>query len=727
MGKASEDTKRFIQEASKRIFTKSSDGIQEYSQGQQYWRNEPNIVLDRYSLKNLFWSMDWVYIVVNLIATKISNQHLAIFREQIIDGKVIDLPALDHELQATLDRPNLRTDQATLIYNQVADFTLGGNGLLWHKSNSDELFNVPFERIMPFLDHETGELMEYLISDSLEGYKNHDSVVRFTPKEILHAKKPNPSDPIWGLSPFYAGKSALIFSQYSQEFLNSFYLKGATPQLALELDVDVNEKGALRLLRSFEKSYHGRENARRPIVSPKGVKVKPLTASLADQQLITYINSNRETIINLFAIPKHELSIQDGGGLGSQEMRLSLRNFWLTTLKPTMRFIEGVFNLHFADRLEPNYKIKFDLSNIEALQDDELKKAELADRLIKSGVMSPNEARAKIFRMGPKDGGDDLQVLQGRGRQEEPPPVIPEGERPSDNEPIRSLGEKRKELIPKMIKAREEIEDLPRKSMEQLAIDFYGKYFEILIPIIEQELKPMIGVETRTVKEALKPAVIEHILRKVDRRLTLKIGDRKNEFGERYVDITFPVAEAGNQAALNTGLEPEESAKVRAIQTPESRRNFLKSRGIETYDKISASTTDSILVDVKQGLINNESLTDITRTLSRRFVEGSEYRAQRIARTEVGTATMIGREAAWRDTKKVFPKANKFWITANDSRVRDGRNSSGNHAILDSKPANDEGVWRLDNGETIRFPMDPRVSPEERINCRCDIIFETGE
>tara|TARA_R110000803_G_scaffold166350_5_gene229694 strand:- start:28 stop:2196 length:2169 start_codon:yes stop_codon:yes gene_type:complete len=711
-----QDSDRFVREVVKRIYgTKDVDSSQTAwgeSDGSGLWASRPDLAIDRYSLKSLLYESDWVYIVNNLVATKISNQHLVVMEKEVIAGETIFRPAHDHELQELLDHPNPRESQNTLTYNWVIDLTLGGNGLVYHAPTTDTLHNLPFEKIQPDFEGAQGVVKKYLF----ESNDDVGGVVDFKVEDVLHAMKPNPSNNWWGLSAFIPGRSAVLFNKYSSEFLNSFYLKGATPQLTLEMDADVNEKSALRMLRSFEKAYGGRENQRRPLVTPKGVTAKPLTTTLADQQLITYINSNRETLINLLAIPKHELSIQDGGGLGSQEMRLSLRNFWLTTLKPTMGFIEGVLNKHFRERLGPNHVIRWDLSGVEALQDDEVKKAELADRLVKSGTMTPNEARQRIFKMDAHPDGNSLFGVVGRGEQLVPPPVIEEGERPSDNEPIRGM----KAL---MQKQREEEEEKPKATIGKLTKGLFAKFFERLVPLMDEHLSP---IEDEQVKESdakKRKKRLDRALAELNKEILKAMGAFEENFAEQYSSVGVPVAESGHRNIVDASFDGQQAADIRAMSSKEKLQVLLKSRGIKSFSLINKTQTEIIQKRIRKGFKLNKSLQDITRSISQFYEDGAEHMAERVARTEVGLATMIGREAAFEDAKTVVGDIKKVWITAGDDRVRDGGYGNGDHVSLNNEEADKDGTWTTGAGNVLRFPLDPEAVPEERINCRCDMIF----
>ena len=92
-----------------------------------------------------------------------------------------------------------------------------------------------------------------------------------------------------------------------------------------------------------------------------------------------------------------------------------------------------------------------------------------------------------------------------------------------------------------------------------------------------------------------------------------------------------------------------------------------------------------------------------------------DFRANRIARTEVLTAMSLGKEAAFRNASSLIPGLKKVWISAGDPRTRDAHTSSGvDGQIRDNDKA-------FSNG--LQFPRDPSGPPAEVINCRCDILM----
>ena len=312
--------------------------------GNELWSSELRAFLDAHTLKSLFFSEDWVFIITDLIANKISAQPLKVMRSTMNqDGTESVEEDPEHPLNELLEQPNDWQDYSQWMYNTCVELYLMGNAIIWHAPRSGQLITMPTENVsLNFNDD--GSVASYEVSqvrNDESGIRELTSTQSFKVDEIIHLRRANPSSLLWGLSPFIPGRKSILFNRYSTDYLNAFYLKQATPGLALSLDRSVNEDVALRQLRSFEVAYQGRKNMRRTLILPKGVDAKPLTHSLGDQKLIEHIELNRETICGLLKVPKHELSLQAAGSLGSEEHKMALRNFWEATLIPGMRTIRA--------------------------------------------------------------------------------------------------------------------------------------------------------------------------------------------------------------------------------------------------------------------------------------------------------------------------------------------------------------------------------------------------
>lgn len=114
-----------------------------------------------------------------------------------------------------------------------------------------------------------------------------------------------------------------------------------------------------------------------------------------------------------------------------------------------------------------------------------------------------------------------------------------------------------------------------------------------------------------------------------------------------------------------------------------------------------------------------ETAREIRKTLVREGQKINQWRALRIARTEIMTASNQG---SYMGAESLNMPMQKYWIPTYDSRTRD------THAVMEqqnpklmSEAFLVGGVW------PAQIPGDPDLPPEEVINCRCAIAYGIKE
>lgn len=369
------------------------------------WRVENKAAIDNYTLKALFFSEDWVFILVDAIAMRIAHLPLNIYLERQIGEKTDYQLSKGHPMARLLANPNQYQDKTAFVYSAIVEYLLGGNNIIWRAPLANMLVNLPFELVQYRFDNVGRPIKLYFYPN---GYEENGLLIRraepFEIQDIIHIRRPNPASVYWGLSPFIPGRRSVLFNRYSQDYLNAYYLKGATPQFALTMDVEAKSDKITRLLRTFEQTHTGRKNMRRTMLLPKGVDVKSFETKIADQQLVDLINNNREVIMNILHVPKQALSLQESGSIGSEEHRYAMKQFWLDVLVPTANMWSDALSHALRHELGSGYCARFDVSGVDYLQENESDKIELATKAL--AVMTLNEARQKYLGMPPRADGD---------------------------------------------------------------------------------------------------------------------------------------------------------------------------------------------------------------------------------------------------------------------------------------------------------------------------------
>lgn len=145
--------------------------------------------------------------------------------------------------------------------------------------------------------------------------------------------------------------------------------------------------------------------------------------------------------------------------------------------------------------------------------------------------------------------------------------------------------------------------------------------------------------------------------------------------------------------------------------------NFLVRVPNETYDLVVAEISDGINAGENQEQLAQRVDRVLTYTDSERWPN----RARVIARTETTRAYGAGTTAAGMEQSRVTGRVlQKTWRTEHDERVRLSHKDADGQTVPIYMPF-------LVEGEALMFPGDPAGSPDNVINCRCDLTIKDEE
>lgn len=116
-----------------------------------------------------------------------------------------------------------------------------------------------------------------------------------------------------------------------------------------------------------------------------------------------------------------------------------------------------------------------------------------------------------------------------------------------------------------------------------------------------------------------------------------------------------------------------------------------------------------------EGWGSDETARQLRKLFAEKGTELSQWRALRIARTEIVTASNIGSIEGARELN--YP-TEKYWIPTYDSRTRDTH-----MAVTDQNPRDINEKFMV-GAYLMDIPGDAMAGPEETINCRCTIGFQ---
>jgi HK97 family phage portal protein len=682
------------------------DAISADEAGGGYLGYENKAFLAAQTIMSLFFSEAWVFITTDLLSSEFAQPYPRVMKKTYVDEQLVLQPAEQHPIQAILDDPTLYGDAAGFWYRAAVYYNLLGNVFIWRMKANNKLFIIPAHEVAINFDEKTHLPKEYVWNGGdTESWK---AGVKFPIAEVLHIQRPNPASQWWGLSPFIPGHRSILFDRYGGEFLNSFFEKGATPQIVVETEIG-NSPGAIATLqKSFEIANTGRKSYRRPLVLPKGAKASQLNMSIADTQMIELINQNRENILALLRIPKHAVGLQVGSSLGSEEYKTALRFMWQSTIKPVVKRFAGSLTKFFEKDLGPDYLIDFDVSEIEVATEDSKKRGEYSQALKETHTI--NERRKLAWEAPPLPGGDELPKAQGAapawGSQQLSLP-----NEPTATQQTADLGvEKFKEIgiLTESDNYKAHVGDVDaelertKSSLEDLAIRTLTEQLKISLPIIVGAAK-----QKAVDLEALRQELIK------------KNEAEMKAWSEDFNKLLQDTLGLGykTQTRLIFGAVDQNALAEMERQTEAGRKEILAQRGLDTFVNITTTTTDSIISKIAQGLSEGSTLAEITRSIADNFKEITFSRAKTIARTETLTAVSIGQQSAIDNVAELMPDAKKIWLTANDDRVRDS------HAEIHGDIVGIKEKFTVGKSK-MSVPRDPTVNDASQvINCRCSVAM----
>ncbi len=144
----------------------------------------------------------------------------------------------------------------------------------------------------------------------------------------------------------------------------------------------------------WEARYQGPGNAHRPAIANFIRDIKTLGLSHKDMDFMAGLRWSLEEVSRVYGVPKQLLSDLERATFAN--VNAAERLFWRNTIVPELRFLEEQLSLMLLPRLGyPELTLEFDLSTIEALQEDENRRVQREVQLLDRGVLTINEVRRR--------------------------------------------------------------------------------------------------------------------------------------------------------------------------------------------------------------------------------------------------------------------------------------------------------------------------------------------
>lgn len=312
----------------------------------------------------------------------------------------------DHPMLTLLNRPNAFMDRFAFWANVIMHLYIGGNAYaLIVKSGSGrpvELWLMRPDRVQ-IVPSKTDYIARY-------EYDGGDGKPTPLPVgDVIHWKKRSPTDDFYGQSPLLAGSGRIDIDNYMKSFVSTFFKRAGIPvgMLNVEGALSPDEKSEIR--DRFARDYGGPQGWHGlMIVAKNKASFTPMTRDLGNSGLVVpELDEIAEArILMLLGVPPELIGARVGMQNSSYAQKRSAReSFWDETLAPLYKEMAGPLTLRLAPYYPRITDVRFDLSDVRALQEDidKISARERAD-LLASAITREEYRERRGYGPAPSDG-----------------------------------------------------------------------------------------------------------------------------------------------------------------------------------------------------------------------------------------------------------------------------------------------------------------------------------
>lgn len=561
-----------------------------------------------------------------------------------------------------------------------------GNSYIWLESGRADAFSPKAIKGMHIL---RPDLVKPIVVDGVVTkyeYQLPNKTVTYEAEEILHMFRPDPLNPLQGVSILKAGIHAIQTEQQIGAYHARILENGGKIEGVMKFTTERLTKEQLDELKAnYEKEYADARNAGRPLflggdAAYENLGLTPNELSYIDAKKLTL-----EDIVIMTGVPKVLLGTVDDVQYSNSDT--SMRMFLRETVKPLMEALADALN----NKLGVDGKT---ISYIDPTPENIDEKIKIIETAVKNFLVTPNEGRRLMSELL----GEELPDIEGGNELYQPFNLLPVGtERISYSNPPDAVPESEETKSVKATPTHPLSDPDVRKAWGEISI----KRADIREARFEKELNRYFESQKVRLVEAVQPQN-KHVFRKkglfdevADEVLELKIGVEM-----LLPSLTELLIEAGEDAMRLAGSEYAFNMSSDLASWMEKRTNVF-------VGTINQTTFNKLRNEFEASFDQGENRQELVERIQNVYGGISEGRASTIARTEVHNATQYATIEGYRQAGL----ETKIWTAVGDFYTRDS------HLAIDGQ----ERPLDMPFSNGLMFPGDPNGSAGEVINCRCTL------
>lgn len=360
-----------------------------------------------------------VYACVALISGDVSKMRI-VLRQKASDGTWPELEEGSPFLPV-LRKPNRYQTRVQFLQFWVASKLLRGNAYILKVRDARqlvrELHPLHPDSVTPLVTPD-GEVYYQIAPDNLSGVTEQ---VIVPASEIIHDRMNCLWHPLVGVSPLFACNVTASQGVKIQRNSSRFFENMSRPSGHLSAPGRIEDVDVERIKKQFEERFGG-DNLGRLLVTGSDLKYTPMTIAPDDAQMIEQLKWTAEDVARAFGVPGYKV------GAGARPALSNLGALQLDYYNDALQVHVEAIEVLIDEALDLGSRQMISLDVEALLRMDPQTRADIDDKRVKSGTLSPNEARA-AYNLPPVEGGDtpylqeqnySLAALAKRDAREDP-------------------------------------------------------------------------------------------------------------------------------------------------------------------------------------------------------------------------------------------------------------------------------------------------------------------
>ena len=637
------------------------------------------------------------YRCINTLSEAIAGQYAPFPYTLDAQGKKVTIP--NHPFWQVLNNPNPDLTYYQLIEGSASFIEQFGE-FFWYMvpgavtgfgNGVKEIYLLRPDKVGIQLDKKTGEVIGYKYQVGTTG-----ETMPFEVEEIMHFMTFNPKNPYRGYSTVEAAFEYIMTEEEVSRFTRNYFRNNAAMSGVLSVTGKLTRDNWNKFVRQWREKYQGVDNAGKvALVRDSQINFTPVTSSISEMQLTDLKQTTVDQILMMFRIPKGLFGMESDQGLGRASVETLEYIFAKWTVDNKLDrlddFIEQIIKKYYPkivaqishENIIPDDK-EFELSKVNQLVDRVITRKEVRDKdpdLANNVIPGSEQLFTTIQQMPLEDAGEQ-------------PPVTSTGKK------IVLVKSKKKDL-----KYTTTQKEAYRLGVERNAVAYTRKY--------KQAFTKVLAKQKQTVLDNL-----QHLGKNLKKDIGDDLMDQGDEdtsfWSELQPVLTALTLEQGQLAMEFSGAADakyqQSQALLSAIQksTKKMSQNFDQ----ETVDELNST--------LGEGLQAGETIDQLSSRVSDVYDKASDWRSDRVARTESQSAANGATLDAYQQNPVVVAMT---WFANPDAceycAELDGTTVGLEDIFVaqgDSVDVGDDS-YQADYGDVDTPPLHP--------NCSCTIVPET--